>query len=90
MDAEFVYNKKEEISRLINGELPIDFLGNYTSLFEKYVDDNILHVILRIFQTHCLVEELNTISKLGYVYRIEHRHPFIDVEMVNIFNQFPW
>jgi asparagine synthase (glutamine-hydrolysing) len=89
-NAEFVYNKEQEISKLIGGELPINFLRNYTSLFEKYGHDNILNVILRIFQTHYLVEELNTIAKFGYSYGIEHRYPFIDVDMVNIFNQFPW
>jgi len=33
---------------------------------------------------------LRTITKLGDAYKMEHRHPFIDVNLVNLFNQLLW
>jgi asparagine synthase (glutamine-hydrolysing) len=84
------YNNKNSISQLLELEFPLDFGKNYTLKFSKYTKDNIMDIILDLYQTNFLIEELNAINKLGDAYNIEHRHPFIDLKLIQRFNKFPW
>jgi asparagine synthase (glutamine-hydrolysing) len=83
-------NTKKDISLLLNSEFPVNFAENYTALFRDYSKKTILNIILYLYQTHYIIEALKTLTKIGDAYEIEHRHPFIDVNMVNLFNTFPW
>jgi asparagine synthase (glutamine-hydrolysing) len=83
-------NTKKDISLLLNAEFPVNFAENYTALFRDYSKQTILNIILYLYQTHYIIEALKTLTKIGDAYEIEHRHPFIDVNMINLFNTFPW
>jgi asparagine synthase (glutamine-hydrolysing) len=88
--GDYVSNQKKTVIDLIDLHVPDHLLENYTSQFLNYTRENILSIILNIYQTYYLAEGLNTITKIGNLYNIEHRHPFIDINLVNTFNQFPW
>jgi asparagine synthase (glutamine-hydrolysing) len=85
-----VCNSREGVQSLLNAPLPADFVYHYTSLFEHYSKKSILNNILMLYQTDYIVEALKTITKLGDAYGIQHRHPFINVKLINLFNKFPW
>lgn len=84
------YNSKENITNLLENKFPPDFAQNYILLFSNYSKKNILDITLHLYQTYYIVEALNTLAKLGNAYKIEHRHPFIDIKMIELFNQLPW
>lgn len=84
------FNTEENIDLLLKSEIPPQFANNYTSLFLNYSRKNILNIILFVYQTLWIVEALNTLTKLEQAHNIEHRHLFINVNMVNTFNKFPW
>jgi asparagine synthetase B (glutamine-hydrolysing) len=81
-------NTKKDIGLLLNAEFPVNFAENYTALFRNYSKQTILNIILYLYQTHYIIEALKTLTKIGDAYEIEHRHPFIDVNMINLFNTF--
>lgn len=83
-------NRKEDLEQFLALEFPEDFAANYTSLFSGFTKKNVLNIILYIYQTLYLMEILNTNYKIGNHYNIEQRHPFIDLNVVNIFNKLPW
>jgi asparagine synthase (glutamine-hydrolysing) len=83
-------NTKEELSKMINHDISKDTYDNYENIFLNYDKSNILNKIMLLYQTYFIVEDLNTTFKLGYHYNIEHRHPFINYHMINMFNEFPW
>jgi asparagine synthase (glutamine-hydrolysing) len=89
-NADYVINSKETVEQLIDAPFPQSYLANYFSALLTYDKHTILNSILSIYQTYYLIEGLNTIEKLGNAYGIQHRHPFIDVNLVNLFNKFPW
>ncbi len=80
----------QDISLMLNSRFPDTFAENYTSLFKNYSRKDILNRILYLYQTDYIVEALKTITKIGNKFGIEHRHPFIDVDLINLFNDFPW
>jgi len=75
---------------ILNFELPNNFLINYKQYFTRYNRQNVLETILLIYQSHYLIEALNTIAKLGYAFGLDFYHPFLDLDLVNSFNQFAW
>ncbi len=88
--GDFTYNDKEGVGNSLMSRIPITLGENYVSGFSKYSKKNVLDVILRLYQTYYLVEGLNTSNKLGENFGIEIRYPFIDLELINLFNSFPW
>jgi asparagine synthase (glutamine-hydrolysing) len=87
--ADFNSNNRENIAQILSDDLPTDFGHNYFSLFLNE-NSSALDTVLRVYQTYYLTEGLNTITKLSNASHIEHRHPFIDINLVNQFNLFPW
>jgi asparagine synthase (glutamine-hydrolysing) len=87
--GDFPYNTKEGVDNLLMTRFPVTFGENYVSGLSNYSKKNVLDLILKLYQTHFLVEELNTLSKLGNNYGIEIRYPFIDIKLVNLFNSLP-
>jgi asparagine synthase (glutamine-hydrolysing) len=83
-------NTKEEVHALLGREFPRGFAEDYTSLFRNYSKVDILDIILNIYQTYYIIEALNTLHKLSKANQLELRHPFIDVDLVDLFNSFPW
>jgi len=88
--GDFPYNTKEGVDNLLMARFPVTFAENYVPGLSNYSKKNVLDLILKLYQTHFLVEELNTLSKLGNNYGIESRYPFIDIKMIDLFNSFPW
>jgi asparagine synthetase B (glutamine-hydrolysing) len=88
--SEMCSNRYDTVSQLLDLDCPDDFMKNYKKILSNYTPKNILEIILSIYQSYYLVEGLNTITKIGEASGIEFRHPFIDIDLINLFNQFPW
>ena len=86
---DFSNDKKMTLDEILTDPLPTEFLLNYKEILGVYDRRTVFDVILRIYQSIFLTEALNTIFKIGEAGGIEHRHPFIDVELVDLFNSFP-
>ena len=88
--SEMISNRDAVARMILDLEFPDGCLASYTKALSIYGERHIMEAILAIFQRNYLVEGLNTITKIGANSGIEFRHPFIDVNLVNNFNQFPW
>jgi asparagine synthase (glutamine-hydrolysing) len=83
-------NSERGLKLLLDIDIPANFAENYTSPFSDYNEKTILNTILNIYQTHYIIESLMTLTKLGAANKIEHRHPFVENKMVDLFNSFSW
>jgi asparagine synthase (glutamine-hydrolysing) len=88
--SELISLKSQTVEQIINFKLPSDYIKHYLVLLENQHSNNLLNNILQIYQTHYIFEVLKTITKIGEEFKIELRHPFLDINLLNQFNQFRW
>ena len=89
MFNDFSNGKKAALGEILTDPLPSEFLLSYKKLLGAYDRRTVFDVILSVYQSIFLTEALNTIFKIGEAGGIEHRHPFIEIELVDLFNSFP-
>lgn len=80
----------EKVRHILKAPFPNEFASTYENAFVGNKPNQILDVVLSIYQGEYLVEALKTITKIAKACGFEYRHPFIDRELVNVFNSFPW
>jgi asparagine synthase (glutamine-hydrolysing) len=88
--GDYTYNTRKGVDELLTRDFPDRFAENYASAFLGGTKENVLDIVLNIYQTHYLIEGLRTGDKLGCAYNIELRYPFVDLDMINVFNHLPW
>ena len=85
-----IVNNRDQLKSMLRSFSEDDYLSEYKEILHGYTKADILNRILSIYQTSYISENLSTLAKLGGVYNLEHRHPFMDHEMLTCFNNINW
>jgi asparagine synthase (glutamine-hydrolysing) len=85
-----VCNNAERLSGMLESFDESDYLPLFKRELSGYGRADILNRIQGIYASSFLGENLAAIARFDDVYRLEHRHPFIDAPMLDAFNEVSW
>jgi len=88
--SELISLRSQTVEKIIKFNPLLDYTEHYKALLEDNRSKHLLNNILHIYQTYYITEVLKTITKIGGEFNLELRHPFLDVNLLNQFNQFGW